>query len=265
MARQIIQIQSLSDIKVSKNKREYWTLEDTAQVRYLCFIPKLKPFCQIGTEIDAEVEPAKSEGDTPRITMVYNKDNKPVIETQAKEKQRSSWGKSDKELGQQLRIEETKRRSIEAQVSLKSAIDLAIGGLMPIPKEGGSIDLTIVQELIKDTAKEFYLLLQSLTQISEAEVIQRAMKEAYPPIQVISSVTSPSPSKGEEIPQSQEDWGQPLLDKLKKLRWDRNYYQTARSFLKTHYQLDNLEGSIIDCVIRLDEDDRKAFLGEIGI
>ena len=231
MARQIIQIQSLSDIKVSKNKREYWTLEDTAQVRYLCFIPKLKPFCQIGTEIDAEVEPAKSEGDTPRITMVYNKDNKPVIETQAKEKQRSSWGKSDKELGQQLRIEETKRRSIEAQVSLKSAIDLAIGGLMPIPKEGGSIDLTIVQELIKDTAKEFYLLLQSLTQISEAEVIQRAIKEAKPPAK---STTSPSqPETYNVSDNAKEDLFNHIKGRMR-LRTDAE----VLSFLKNRCKID---------------------------
>ena len=47
---------------------------------------------------------------------------------------------------------------------------------MPIPKESGSIDLSIVQQLIADTAKEFYLLLQSLTEISEAEVIHREIK-----------------------------------------------------------------------------------------
>jgi len=211
-----IQIQSVSDIKVSKNNREYFTLKDMAQTQYVCFNPKLHPFCQLGGEIDADIEPAKSEGGTPRLTMVY-KDGKPVIQAPAKEKQRSSWGKSDKELGQELKIAEMKRHSIEAQVSLKSAIDLAIGGLMPIPKESSSIDISIVQELIKDTAREFYQLLQSLTEISDVEVIHKTIKEAKIETQTSEKVKgnkadaieppkptpTPSPSNG-EVPTSKE-------------------------------------------------------------
>ena len=164
MARQAIQIQSVSEIRVSKNKREYFTLEDMAQIRYVCFNPKLHSLCLIGDEIDADVEPAKSEGDTPRLTNIYI-DNKPIIEAETKAKQRASWGgKSDKELAQQRQLAESQNRSIQAQTSLNRAVDLAIAG-------------QIAPERCEEKAKHFYLFLQSLVAISEAEIIQSKIAE----------------------------------------------------------------------------------------
>jgi len=208
MARQAIQIQSVSEIRVSKNKREYFTLEDMAQIRYVCFNPKLHSLCLIGDEIDADVEPAKSEGDTPRLTNIYI-DNKPIIEAETKAKQRASWGgKSDKELAQQKQLAESQNRSIQAQTSLNRAVDLAIAG-------------QIAPERCEETAKHFYLFLQSLVAISEAEVIQRKIAEikgseveAQTSEKVKSNETGvvepaerapvPSPSKG-EAPQTKEE------------------------------------------------------------
>ena len=199
-----IQIQSVSNVTVSKNNRKYFTLEDMAQIRYICFNPKLHPFCQLGGEIDADVEPAKSEGGTPRLTMVY-KDGKPVIEAPAKEKQRSSWGgKSDKELAQQRQLAEAQNKSIQAQTALNRAVELAIAG-------------QIAPERCEETAKHFYLFLQSLTQISEAEIIQTKVKEVKIETQTSEKVKgnkagaieppkptpTSSPSKG-EVPTSKE-------------------------------------------------------------
>ena len=208
MARQAIQIQSVSEIRVSKNKREYFTLEDMAQIRYVCFNPKLHSLCLIGDEIDADVEPAKSENDTSRLTNIYI-DNKPIIEAETKAKQRASWGgKSDKELAQQRQLAESQNRSIQAQTSLNRAVDLAIAG-------------QIAPERCEETAKHFYLFLQSLVAISEAEIIRSKIAEikgseveAQTSEKVKSNETGvvepaerapvPSPSKG-EAPQTKEE------------------------------------------------------------
>jgi len=212
MARQAIQIQSVSEIRVSKNKREYFTLEDMAQIRYVCFNPKLHSLCLIGDEIDADVEPAKSEGDTPRLTNIYI-DNKPIIEAETKAKQRASWGgKSDKELAQQRQLAESQNRSIQAQTSLNRAVELAIACNEDTPAN---------EKVISYYARYFYQLLQELTQISEAEVIQRKIAEikgseveAQTSEKVKSNETGvvepaerapvPSPSKG-EAPQTKEE------------------------------------------------------------
>ena len=58
-----------------------------------------------------------------------------------------------------------------AEVALNRAVDLAVAG-------------KIAEDKCEEVAKQFYLFLQSLTQISEAEVIHKAIK-------------APSPFKGE--------------------------------------------------------------------
>ena len=169
-----IAVQMVSNIVTAESGRQYWTLKDFTEKKYICFNPKLKDYCQVGGEIEADISPGKSPTDTPRLDMIYI-NGKPVIEIQPKS-MRPHYGKSKEELAQQRQLAEAQNRSIQAQTSLNRAVDLAVGGCMPIPKESGSIDLSIVQELIADTAKEFYLLLQSLTEISEAEVIHREIK-----------------------------------------------------------------------------------------
>ena len=235
MARQIIQIQSLSDIKVSKNKREYFTLEDMAQTRYVCFNPKLHPFCQLSGEIDADVEPGKSEGDTPRLNMVY-KDDKPVIEAQAKEVRHPQWGgRSDKELLQQRQLAEAQNKSIQAQTALNRAVDLAVAG-------------QLAPERCEETAKHFYLFLQTLTLISEAEIIQTKVKEVKTETQTseevkgnkagaieppAKSTTSPSQPETYDVSGTKEDLFNYIKGKMK-LKSDVG----VLSFLKNRAKID---------------------------
>ena len=82
-----------------------------------------------------------------------------------------AYGKSDKELLQVKQLEEAKRRSIEAQVSIKLAVDLFVANKITMADQQDLKPITLV-------ARIFYQLLQALTRISEAEVIHREIKSA---------------------------------------------------------------------------------------
>jgi len=171
MAEQI-SVHSVSDIITSKAGRQYFTLEDPEQKKYVCFIPQLKDYCKAGSEIEADLTPGKSESDSPRLDMIYV-NGKPVIQLAAKAQGRS-YGKSDKELAQTKQLAEAQSRSIQAQTALKRAVDLEIAGKLPYKEvvvNGEARNINIAQ-----TTRIFYQLLQSLTQISEAEVIHREIK-----------------------------------------------------------------------------------------
>ena len=82
-----------------------------------------------------------------------------------------SYGKSKEELTQQRQLAEAQNRSIQAQTALNRAVDLVVAY-----KE--DINRGEAKEFLTQTANEFYQLLQSLTQISEAQVIYQKVKEA---------------------------------------------------------------------------------------
>ena len=147
---------------------KYFMLADEMQRELICFIPELHEYLMVGTGVDVDIAPPRKEGGTPQVTQVY-KDGKPVIKPEAKTVGRS-YGKSKEELLQIRQLAEAQNRSIQAQVSLKTAVDLAVANI-------GTGDLPD----IKDTAREFYQLLQSLTQITEAEVIHRELKSTKTP------------------------------------------------------------------------------------
>lgn len=90
----------------------------------------------------------------------------------------------DKELAQQREIEDAKRRSIEAQSALIQAVSLAISDKDDVPNDIDSI---------KQIAKEFYQLLQSLTQMPKKEsgTIPFA-------VQIVKSLLSPELTKKPE-------------------------------------------------------------------
>jgi len=162
-----IGVQSVSELITSKAGREYFTLEDFEQKRYVCFNPKLKDYCKVGSEIEADTTPGKSADDSPRIDMIYV-NGKPVIEVDKSKSTGRSYGKSDKELLQIRQLAEAQNRSIQAQTALNRAVDLAIADYV-----GMSTDV----DGIRLFAREFYQLLQSLTQISEAQVILKGAKD----------------------------------------------------------------------------------------
>ncbi|GAH10361.1 unnamed protein product, partial [marine sediment metagenome] len=66
-----IGIQVVSELITSKAGREYFTLEDFGQKRYVCFNSKLKDYCKVGGEIEADLTPGKTPDDSPRIDMIY--------------------------------------------------------------------------------------------------------------------------------------------------------------------------------------------------
>ena len=106
-----IEIQMVSDTLTSKAGNDYFTIEDDQQKRYVCFNPKLKEYCQVGGEIDADLTQSKKPDGNPTIDMIYI-DGKPVIE---KPKQVGrSFGKSKEE-----------QKSIERQVAVKLACEIS--------------------------------------------------------------------------------------------------------------------------------------------
>ena len=163
-----IGVQAVSELITSKAGRQYFTFEDMAQQRYVCFIVKLRDFIKVGSEIEADLTPGKTPEDSPRLDMIYV-EGKPAIKPEAKAAGRS-YGKSIEELLQIRQLAEAQNRSIQAQTALNRAVDLAVANI-------GNGDLPD----IKDTAREFYQLLQSLTQITEAEVIHRELKSIKTP------------------------------------------------------------------------------------
>jgi len=168
-----IEIQAVADIVTSKGGREYFTFEDNTQKRYVCFIPKLNHFIQVGSSIDADITPGKTPQDSPRLDMIYV-NGKPVVSVEKKTAGRS-YGKSKEELAQQRQLAEAQNRSIQAQTALNRAVDLAVANKIPLEGAVGSVAFL---KGIKGTAQEFYQLLQSLTLISEAKVIHQKVKEA---------------------------------------------------------------------------------------
>lgn len=128
--------------------------------------------------------------------------NEPGVEGENGKPKGRSYGKSDKELAQQRQLEEAKRHSIEAQTALNRAVDFALAP---------SIDVPADIPAIKEIAREFYQLLQSLS--SEADVSVATKKPVRPglitqPVQAPVDVVS-EPNKeplqeqaGEQIPQT---------------------------------------------------------------
>lgn len=136
-----------------------------------------KYFDGVGQEV--EIVPGKEYEDSKGnpYTSIANVivDSKPVME--APKPTGRSYGKSDKELLQQKQLEEAKQRSIQAQTALIQAVNLAIAlhqsEMTPAnPMEVG----------IEASARGFYQLLQTLTQISEAEVIHREVTTKAKPV-----------------------------------------------------------------------------------
>ncbi len=179
-----VSISSVSDIITSKNDRQYFTFEDTQQKRYVCFIPQLKDYCKVGSEIEVDFTPGKSPEDSPRLDMIYV-NGKAVISVE-KKAQRQSYGKSDKELTQIRQLAEAQNRSIQAQTALNRAVDIVVAE-MNLGHKGEGIWASRIEEL----AKDFYRTLQSLTQISEAEIILKGAKDVKAsPIQTHPPATS---------------------------------------------------------------------------
>ncbi len=170
-----VSISSVSDIITSKAGRQYFTFEDTALKRYVCFIPQLKDYCKVGSEIEIEIDltPGKSPEDSPRLDMIYV-NGKAVISVE-KKAQRQSYGKSKEELLQIRQLAEAQNRSIQAQTALNRATELTIALLNK--SSNPIVSGTAEMEQIKVRSKAFYQLLQSLTQISEAEIILKGAKD----------------------------------------------------------------------------------------
>ena len=166
-----ITVISRSDIITSASGREYFTLSDETERKLICFNPKLREFLPIGNEAEIEVEAGKQESDTPRLTNVY-KDGQPIIKPETKAPGRA-YGKSKEELLQIRQLAEIQNRSIQAQVAFKGALEIFMGGIVEPPVEKGA---TI--KAVRDLATEFYHIIQSLTQITTAEVIHREIKTA---------------------------------------------------------------------------------------
>lgn len=104
-----------------------------------------------------------------RVTQVYE-DNKPIAEAKKPEGYAPrTYGKSSEQLAQERQLAEAQNRSIQAQTALNRAVDLAIADNI---ERQGSLDLKPIMLV----AREFYALLQSLAQISEAEVIDHEIK-----------------------------------------------------------------------------------------
>lgn len=110
-----IQIQSFTEVKTAASKRQYFTLQDMAQAKFVCFIPELRDHCHIGETIDAEIELGKTPSDTPRLVNIWV-DGKLVYE-EKKKAPFTRQGRSDESYA-------IERRSIERQTSAKLAFEL---------------------------------------------------------------------------------------------------------------------------------------------
>lgn len=209
-----ITIQAVSDIITSKADRQYFTFEDMAQKRYVCFITQLKEHCKLGSEIEADLTPGKSPQDSPRLDMIYV-NGKPVISVEKKTPGRG-YGKSKEELIQQRQLEEAKQRSIQAQTALNRAVDLAVAGKVPMGGVAGSE--TFFRD-IKTTTREFYQLLQSLTQISEAQIIYKEIKDDKTKENVSKEAGEAGQVSNQEVPDEfNEQWWTENLEAVDK-KW----------------------------------------------
>jgi len=163
---------------LGKPSDDLMTVTEPDGTRYLVFDKAIFPYIEIGKTLEADVEldvEKKDKSGTYNFIRSITIGGE-VIGGKPKAPFKR-YGKSPEELTQQRQLAEAQNRSIQAQTALNRAVDLAVGGCMPIPKQSGSIDISIVEDLIGSTARSFYQLLQSLTQISEAEVIESEVKQ----------------------------------------------------------------------------------------
>ena len=160
--RKQITIQSFTEIKTSKAQRNYFTLQDMEQQKYLCFIPSLRDYLHLGATIDAEIEPAKAEGDSPRLENIYV-DDKPVHQ-EVKKTTGRIFGKSREELAQLKDLAQAQNSSIQAQTALNRVVDLIVAG---------KIDLMELES----NAYRFYQLLQSLMKGEKTENPQKELQK----------------------------------------------------------------------------------------
>jgi len=205
-----ITVQSVSDIITSKADRKYFTFGDIGQKRYVCFIPQLREYCKVGSEIEVDLTLGKTPDDSPRLDMIYV-NGKPVISVEKKTAGRS-YGKSDKELLQIRQLAEAQNRSIQAQTALNRAVDLFVSaGVNPILADDNYPSISKLTDNIGQYAREFYQLLQSLTQISEAQVIHKEVKDV--PNKVSTEET------GQGSGEFDKEWWREALDRLDNNAW----------------------------------------------
>jgi len=254
-------IQVVSELITSKAGREYFTLEDSEGKRYVCFNPKLKDYCKAGTEIEADLIPGKSPDDSPRIAMIYV-NGIPVVQRETKTAGQR-YGKSKEELIQQRELAEAQNRSIQAQTSLNRAVDLAVAGKI------GEPPLQRFDEIAGYT-RAFYQLLQSLTQISEGEVIHREIKalaksksdKETPVDQVEQPPLKPARADdraGGEAP----EWAVWLWGKVKEGGWKS---KTLIQYLNNTFSLTlDLEQNIEEACLQLTPSQRQLFFGELEL
>ena len=236
MAREQITVMTKTELITPASKHIYFTLTDETERKLLSFVTELYPYLIVGSSADIEVQPGKQEGDTPRILNVY-KDGKPVYEAKPQQGAGRSYGKSKEELAQIKQLAEAQNRSIQAQTSLNRAVDLATAyiGIADKTTNPNTIDF----KWIEGFTEAFYQLLQSLTQISEADVIHKAIKEA-------KSETSGDIKGGKDISttktgqHSREASGKPRADdtggdedpreRIKKLYQQRGMWQEGKGW-----------------------------------
>ncbi len=235
MPKETITVMTKTELITPASKHIYFTLTDETERKLLSFVTELYPYLIVGSLAAIEVQPGKQEGDTPRILNVY-KDGKPVYEAKPQQGAGRSYGKSKEELAQIRQLAEAQNRSIQAQTSLNRAVDIAIAFKW---------DKIEDKETIKQLAREFYQLLQSLTQISEADVIHKAIKEAKSEsniprkterFQDIPSIKD----RGEDKQHSGEETGKPRADdtggdedpreRIKKLYQQRGMWQEGKGW-----------------------------------
>ncbi len=227
------------DIITAKSGSKYFMVEDETQRELICFIPELYEHLTVGTGVDVDIAPPRKEGGTPQITQVY-KDGKPLVEDKPKQGAGRSYGKSKEELAQIKQLAEAQNRSIQAQTSLNRAVDLAIADRLGLIA-GEQNNLNVLRE----TAREFYQLLQSLTQMSEADVIHKAIKEAKSESNIPKKTESsqdipPIEDRGEDKQHSGEETGEPRAgdtrgdedprERIKKLYQQRGMWQEGKGW-----------------------------------
>ena len=150
-----------SNIKILR-----FTCDD--KLHYETFKQNLFSHIKVGEQLDADTElqivttEAGQEYPHWRITQIYQ-DGKPVAVSQADTPKRA-YGKSPEELALHRQLDEFKQNSIMAQTALNRAVDLAIAD-------------KITLEGIKAMAEAYYLFLEGLCKVSDAEVIHDAIKK----------------------------------------------------------------------------------------
>ena len=170
--------------KIPTETQKYGRIADDKGMEYLVFKTSLLDHLEIATEAEIQWHKATKKDKSGTYNSLDNVKvaGEWVVKPQGPLSPGRSYGKSQEELIQQRQLAEAQNRSIQAQTALNRAVELAIARLMPIPQDTAKIDLSIVQSLIADTTKEFYQLLQSLTEISQGEVIVHEIKK-HPSVQ----------------------------------------------------------------------------------